>query len=142
MATINGTNNSDFLNGTGSADLILGLGKRDVLLGNGGNDRLRGGSGKDTLDGGNGNDELAGQGGNDTLIGSSGNDFLDGGRKFDTADYSDLGEAITLEFDFANDVTFVWSIIILLTSKAIAVYSGLKNLKLFRESTKTRLFFI
>lgn len=97
MATINGTNGSDFLNGTAQADLILGRGRRDVLLGNGGNDRLRGGRGKDTLDGGAGNDDLLGQGGDDTLIGSAGNDLLDGGNKSDTADYSDLGQAITLE---------------------------------------------
>lgn len=97
MATINGTNNSDFLNGTASPDLILGFGRRDFLLGNAGNDTLLGGGGRDALDGGTGNDNLEGQSGNDVLIGSAGNDFLNGGRNFDTADYSDLGEAITLE---------------------------------------------
>lgn len=97
MATINGSNNSDFLNGTESADLILGRKGKDVLLGNGGEDTLKGGGGKDTLDGGTADDEIFGQGGDDEIRGSAGNDFIDGGGKFDTADYSRLSQAITLE---------------------------------------------
>lgn len=44
-----------------------------------------------------GNDTLRGTEADDTLFGSSGNDLLNGNGGIDTADYSSLGEAITLE---------------------------------------------
>ena len=49
------------------------------------------------INGTSGNDTLNGSDENDTLIGSSGNDILNGNDGTDTADYSSLGEAITLE---------------------------------------------
>ena len=60
-----------------------------IVDGTSSNDRLIGTETDDTLNG---------LSGNDTLIGSSGNDLLDGDDgDGDTADYSSLGEAITLE---------------------------------------------
>ncbi|MDD1422585.1 hypothetical protein MEO40_26460, partial [Dolichospermum sp. ST_sed1] len=42
------------------------------------------------------NNQLSGNAGNDTLIGSAGNDTLNGGEGNDTADYSQIGQSITL----------------------------------------------
>ncbi|NEP10219.1 MAG: hypothetical protein F6K14_08365 [Symploca sp. SIO2C1] len=68
-----------------------------TIFGGNGNDTLWSSSGDDTLNGGNGNDSLAAGAGNDTLNSGSGNDILNGGSGNDTADYSTLGQAITLE---------------------------------------------
>ena len=115
MAVIEGTRSDDRLVGTSLADEILGKGRNDILLGRrgddklkggngndelkggGGNDELRGGRGEDTLDGGNGRDKLRGGKDDDILVGSRGNDTLNGNEDMDTADYSNLGQAITLE---------------------------------------------
>ncbi|HHP7230270.1 MAG TPA: calcium-binding protein, partial [Xenococcaceae cyanobacterium] len=97
MAVINGTNGPDFLEGTANNDVIRGFRRRDILLGLEGNDTLKGGGGQDILNGGAGNDDLFGQGGRDNLRGSAGDDLLDGGNGIDTANYSNLGQAITLE---------------------------------------------
>ncbi|KAB8315025.1 calcium-binding protein [Tolypothrix campylonemoides VB511288] len=43
-----------------------------------------------------GNDEISAKAGNDILFGTTGNDLLNGGDGFDTVDYSNLGQAITL----------------------------------------------
>ena len=96
-----GDNNNNFLDGRGGNDTVFGLG---------GNDTVKGGSGNDVIGGGNksnilssslifsdGNDFVDGGSGNDVLIGGTGFDILDGGTGFDTADYSHLGQAITLE---------------------------------------------
>jgi Ca2+-binding RTX toxin-like protein len=64
-----------------SNDVINGLGGDDVLDGLGGDDILRGGAG------------------NDRLIGGLGTNQLDGGEGFDTADYRDLGQAITITYN-------------------------------------------
>jgi Ca2+-binding RTX toxin-like protein len=64
-----------------SNDVINGLGGDDVLDGRGGDDLLRGGTG------------------NDRLIGGLGTNQLDGGEGFDTADYRDLGQAITITYN-------------------------------------------
>ncbi len=96
MATIFGTNSRDLLQGTEDADLITGLNGRDTLLGNGGDDQIFGDRGRDLLDGGNGNDTLIGGRGNDTLVGSNNNDLLNGEGGVDTADYSELGQTVTL----------------------------------------------
>ncbi len=92
--TIIGTPNRDFLPGTNASDFIAGLAGNDIILAQGGNDFILAGSGDDVA---------FGQGGNDTFFqGSgrfadgSGNDFLIGGDGLDTADYSQLGQAITL----------------------------------------------
>ncbi|MBD1852948.1 calcium-binding protein [Cyanobacteria bacterium FACHB-502] len=50
----------------------------------------------DFISGNNSNNQLYGFGGNDTLRGFAGNDLLAGGTGFDTADYSNLGRAITV----------------------------------------------
>jgi len=50
----------------------------------------------DNLLGTTSDDILNGLGGNDTLIGGIGNDILDGGANTDTADYSAIGQAITV----------------------------------------------
>ncbi len=53
-------------------------------------------NGSDNLFGTQLNDQIFGLEGNDTLIGSRGNDLLDGGSGFDTVNYNNLGQAITL----------------------------------------------
>ncbi|RKQ68182.1 beta strand repeat-containing protein [Oceanibaculum indicum] len=93
MATITGTDASDFLVGTADADLVNGGLGNDTIRGLGGNDTLNGAEGDDDLDGGDGNDHLIGgagadimQGGMnaDTLEGGAGNDILRGGKGFDS----------------------------------------------------------
>jgi serralysin len=120
MATINGTNFNDnntfnagifrpALNGIvdpvfvfpgllilDAADTINGLNGNDIINALGTNDTLNGGAGNDTLNGGGGNDSLNGGIGNDIFKGSQGNDNINGGDGFDTADYSQLGQSITL----------------------------------------------
>jgi Ca2+-binding RTX toxin-like protein len=87
MSTVVGTPDNDFLLGTSGDDQIFGRG---------GNDNISAGLGNDVIDGGKGNDQLAGDGGNDTFKGSEGDDSIDGGDDIDTADYSKLGQRITL----------------------------------------------
>ncbi|MEM6754209.1 MAG: hypothetical protein AAF630_14690, partial [Cyanobacteria bacterium P01_C01_bin.38] len=43
-----------------------------------------------------GNDDVVAKGGDDTIFGSLGDDFYDGGDGFDTLDYTQLGQKITL----------------------------------------------
>ena len=81
---------------TSGNDTLNGAAGNDSLAGGTGNDSLIGGDGNDTVDGGTGNDTLIGSAGNDTFKGSQGNDSINGGDGFDTADYSQLGQTITL----------------------------------------------
>ncbi len=83
-------------NSTSGNDTLNGLAGNDSLAGGTGNDSLIGGNGNDTLDGGRGNDTLIGENGNDTFKGSQGNDSINGGDGIDIADYSQLGQTITL----------------------------------------------
>jgi Ca2+-binding RTX toxin-like protein len=102
----NGRDNSnDVINGQGGDDVLDGLSGDDILRGGTGNDRLIGGLGNDTLqgdtgndvlDGGVGNDQLFGGVGDDRLIGGLGENQLTGGDGVDIADYSNLGQALTL----------------------------------------------
>lgn len=78
MATINGTDASDFLVGTDDGDLINGGLGNDTIRGLGGNDTLNGAEGNDNLDGGDGNDLLIGGAGNDTIQGGRGADTIEG----------------------------------------------------------------
>ncbi|MDZ8257455.1 DVUA0089 family protein [Nostoc sp. ChiQUE01b] len=103
--TINGGSGNDTIvgwasggnaNSTSGNDNLNGLAGNDSLAGGTANDSLSGGDGNDTLDGGTGNDILKGGAGNDTFKGSQGNDNIDGGDGFDTADYTQLGQTITL----------------------------------------------
>jgi Ca2+-binding RTX toxin-like protein len=57
---------------------------------------LEGTNGPDIILGTPGDDDIFGFGGNDTLIGTTGTDVLNGGDGIDTADYSNLGQAIVL----------------------------------------------
>ena len=93
MATITGTDASDFLVGTADGDLVNGGLGNDTIRGLGGNDTLNGAEGADDLDGGDGNDWLIGGAGADTLQGGmnadtidggAGNDVLRGGKGFDS----------------------------------------------------------
>ena len=97
--TIIGDNNNNFLDGRGGNDTIFGLGGNDTVLGGAGNDVIGGGSKSNIFVSRltDGNDIVQGGSGNDSLIGGTGNDLLDGGTGFDTADYSHLYQAITLE---------------------------------------------
>ncbi|MDZ8030644.1 calcium-binding protein [Nostoc sp. DedSLP04] len=103
--TINGSSGNDTIVGWASGgnantasgnDILNGLAGNDSLAGGTANDSLSGGDGNDTLDGGTGNDTLKGGAGSDTFKGSRGNDNIDGGDGIDTADYSQLGQTITL----------------------------------------------
>ncbi|MFK0734992.1 MAG: calcium-binding protein [Gloeotrichia echinulata GP01] len=112
-----GTPGNDILIGKATHDYIFGLDGNDLLFGQGGNDFLFGGNGNDILLGGIGNDLLFGENGNDILFNDAGSDILVGGAGndtffvldasgsnqligdigFDTANYSGLGQAITLK---------------------------------------------
>ncbi|WP_197480201.1 calcium-binding protein, partial [Anabaena sp. 4-3] len=70
--------NFDDVKGTNQADTLTGDYQDNQLFGYGGDDILNGGFGNDTLDGG------------------SGNNTLNGGEDYDTADYSQIGQSITL----------------------------------------------
>jgi len=94
--------------GTPANDILIGKATHDYIFGLDGNDILIGGIGNDILFGGNGNDILFNDAGSDTLIGGNGDDYfyvldatgsslLNGGTGIDTADYSALGQAITLK---------------------------------------------
>jgi|GEM_PF-1218534 len=87
FSNVFGTNNGDTIIGNNGQNILNGSGGNDFLMGLGGNDTLLGGWGSDRMDAGSGND---------VLVGSSGNDFMAGGTGIDTADYSQLGRAITL----------------------------------------------
>ena len=76
---------------------VIGTANNDTITGNDGNNNLAGGNGNDILTGNGGNDTVSGGNGNDTLIGGIGNDAFDGGANTDTADYSAIGQAITLK---------------------------------------------
>ncbi|ELR99594.1 calcium-binding protein [Gloeocapsa sp. PCC 73106] len=88
----------NFINVIGSinADTIVGSTVANNLSGNSGNDVLAGNNGNDTINGGNGNDTVGGENDNDLMIGSFGSDRLEGGFGNDTADYTNIGQAITL----------------------------------------------
>lgn len=103
MATITGTDASDFLVGTADADLINGGLGNDTIRGLGGNDTLNGAEGDDDIDGGDGHDWLVGgdgddtiQGGmnSDTIDGGAGNDILRGGKGHDSIDGGDGDDTI------------------------------------------------
>jgi Ca2+-binding RTX toxin-like protein len=76
---------------------VIGTANNDTITGNDHDNNLAGGNGDDILTGNGGNDTVSGGTGNDTLIGGTGNDSLDGGTGNDTADYSAIGQAITLK---------------------------------------------
>ena len=91
---------------TPEGEIITGLAGSDLLIGDGGNDIIEGGedvdlieagAGNDIIDGGADDDLMFGDAGHDRMIGSSGADFFLGGEGEDTADYSNLGEAITFD---------------------------------------------
>ncbi|UTW46542.1 CHRD domain-containing protein [bacterium SCSIO 12696] len=88
----------DFTNGNPQLlriEINLAAGGDDVLDGGEGNDILDGGVGNDELIGGAGADELLGGSGNDVLRGGGGADINNGGEGIDTADFSDIGSAVT-----------------------------------------------
>ncbi|MGK7938589.1 MAG: calcium-binding protein [Crocosphaera sp.] len=103
--SIVGTSGDDRLYGTSKNDFIYGLDGNDNIFALAGNDFVRGGNGNDYISGGDGNDRLYGDGGNDTInggngddtfYGSKGDDIFEGQAGKDTADYSSLGQSITL----------------------------------------------
>lgn len=74
------------LDGSDNDDQLFGDGGANTLTGNDGDDLLVGRGGDDVLEGGEGNDVLQGGGGND---------ITDGGEGIDTADFQDIGSAVT-----------------------------------------------
>jgi Ca2+-binding RTX toxin-like protein len=91
MAILRGTNASEVIIGDGQSDIINGFGGDDVLIGNFGNDVLHGDTGNDALFGNEGNDVL--DGGLDLFPDT---DRLDGGTGIDTATYSQVQHAVTV----------------------------------------------
>ncbi|MBD1912558.1 MULTISPECIES: Calx-beta domain-containing protein [unclassified Leptolyngbya] len=83
MASIIGTEQTDFLVGLSSADLIFGEDGNDIVLGEAGNDVMYGNLGRDLMRGGGGNDQLDGGDGLDTIYGDAGNDNILGGTSND-----------------------------------------------------------
>ncbi|MBX2835197.1 MAG: hypothetical protein KTR28_09530, partial [Micavibrio sp.] len=77
----------DIVYGRGGDDTLYGEDGDDYLFGEDGNDVLYGGDGNDTLDGGEGIDVFKGGAGDDTFIGGDG---------IDTADYDNLGNAVSV----------------------------------------------
>ncbi|MBD2142073.1 rhizobiocin [Anabaena sp. FACHB-1250] len=59
-------------------------------------DHVQGTSQDDSIAGDTQDNQLSGNAGNDTIFGGTGNDTLNGGEGNDTADYSQLGQSITL----------------------------------------------
>lgn len=94
FAAIIGTSRSDSLKGKhNDGDTIYGLG---------GNDTIRALNGIDFLYGGDGADRIYGNGGDDWLIGGRGNDYLDGGAGIDTAAYTDVSGAVTVDLSITS----------------------------------------
>jgi Ca2+-binding RTX toxin-like protein len=79
-------------------------GEHDGLIdGGGGDDRILGGAHADTIDGGRGNDMIIAGGGDDTVYeGSGGNDAIDGGAGFDTIDFLDAWQGVSV--DLASEI--------------------------------------
>lgn len=77
-ATLEGTDDADFIEGTEDQDFINGLGGDDVLIGRAGDDQILGGDGEDILEGENGDDLLRSADGNDIIMGNPGQDFIEG----------------------------------------------------------------
>jgi Ca2+-binding RTX toxin-like protein len=105
--TIYGGEGDDNLNGNVGNDLLYGDQGNDTVRGGKDNDTLYGGEGDDSLYGDLGNDSVFGEAGNDTLFGGGGDDTMDGGADYDIAEYSSLGEAITLKGTLDLDLTVV-----------------------------------
>ncbi len=82
-----------------SIENVIGSNDNDVILAAAGNNRLEGNDGNDELAGGAGNDTLLGGAGDDILRGGGGNDITNGGLGLDTADFSDIGSAVTASID-------------------------------------------
>jgi Ca2+-binding RTX toxin-like protein len=96
IENIVGSGLGDTLTGNGSANRIDGGNGGDTVAGLGGDDLLIGGTGPDSVDGGAGNDTVAGGIGNDTLV---------GGADIDTADYSGLNGAVTVNLSTTTGQT-------------------------------------
>ncbi|MDJ0658180.1 MAG: calcium-binding protein [Crocosphaera sp.] len=94
--TLTGTSKNDRIEGFDGDDTIIGLGGNDTLIGGNGDDNISGGDGNDFLYGDGGNDFITGGNGDDTFYGSKGNDTFEGQAGKDTANYSSLGQSITL----------------------------------------------
>lgn len=79
--------------GSAGADKLVSI---EGLAGGSASDKLAGNKGDNILIGNGGADTLSGGDGNDTLRGGAGNDVLNGQAGRDTADYSDIGKAVTV----------------------------------------------
>ncbi len=109
-----GRNGDDILDGRGGNDELEGGAGDDRILGGGGDDQLEGRTGSDTITGGTGHDTILGEedddfldgedgddliyggDGDDRLAGGAGSNSLDGGAGFDTADFRDATQDLTI----------------------------------------------
>ncbi len=78
---------------------LTGSENRDQLFGDSGNNDLKGLGGDDLLVGGAGADLLEGGEGDDVLRGGGGGDVTNGGAGIDTADFTDIGSAVTADLE-------------------------------------------
>ncbi len=101
MATLKGTNGSEYLGGTQKNDKLYGKAGDDSVYGESGNDKLYGDEGDDFLNGKDGKDKLYGGDGNDYLYGQAGNDTLTGGAGADTFEIYSPREGIDTITDFS-----------------------------------------
>lgn len=69
--------------GTERTDWLIGTSRNDVIVAKGGNDFISTGGGNDTICAGGGNDNVYAGSGNDLVFGSTGNDILRAGRGID-----------------------------------------------------------
>lgn len=99
---------SDWLEGSEQADHLYAEAMPDAvtninhLFGFGGDDRLGGGHGVDILDGGAGYDVITGGSGDDIIYVSSGYDTIDGEGGNDTLSFSNLKQAVTVDFSVSS----------------------------------------
>lgn len=84
-----------------SIENVIGSRGRDNIRGDGGDNEVRGGGNSDFLYGRGGNDTLNGGVGNDVLFGGTGADVLIGGAGRDRAQYSQTGENLVIDLQFA-----------------------------------------
>ncbi|MEM1146625.1 MAG: calcium-binding protein [Pseudomonadota bacterium] len=83
MASIQGTENGEFIRGTKTDDSISSGGGNDFVTAGAGNDNVNAGYGDDLVFGGSGSDIINGGAGNDVLKGGNGDDTLNGGADDD-----------------------------------------------------------
>lgn len=92
------------VNGGAGDDVINGDGRENKIYGNNGNDKLFGAAGYDQINGGAG-DDICKSGASDPFAG----DVMVGGHGSDTADYSDMTGAISVNLGVKDTLSNFWN---------------------------------